>query len=275
MRFFPIVPYNVPRDDFAKYLQMYDSAAEALLASRDANVHAEWDINARAPVMRELHGLGYTSAWTARPTGDHLVRRGAPRNDLARTLVSHMRLEAYHPDALDPWTLGIIGQPIGPDETRLTNMQAGLEFVSPTWAQRAANAFLATVGASPIAVDGVVGMQTITALRFAMLRYYAAASHTAVEPDTGQIDINGIPMPARSGASVALPTELANYLATLTQVADPPRVARPLPVPAPETPVPQPPPYQAPPSIPGAASGGGLLVLVALGAGAWYLSKRR
>lgn len=312
MHFFPIVPYNVPRDDLAKYLEMYDSAAEALLASRDAEIHAEWDINVRAPVMRELRGLhgreelgytdamtsrptgdravhrgvprgdlarmlGYTDAMTARPTGDRAVHRGVPRGDLARTLVSHMRLEAYDVDVFDPWTIGAVGQTLGQDALRLTNLQAGVDIVDGRWAQRAANAFLATVGATPIQVDGVPGTQTITALRFAMRRFYAAASHTDVQPDTGQADINGIPMPTRSGTSVALPIELSNYLATLTQVADPAPVphqaAAPPVVDLPLTPTP--PAHQAPASIPGAASGGGLLVLFALGAGAWYLSKRR
>lgn len=302
MRFFPIVPYNVPRDDLAKYLEMYDSAAEALLASRDADVHTEWDINVRAPVMRSgaglsfveamtaspngdrarrRHALGYTSVMTANPNGDHAARRGSPRGDLSRTLVSHMRLEGgYDPDVFASWTIGVIGQPMGPDPMRLTNLQAGLDIVDPTWAQRAVNAFLATVGATPVGVDGNAGPQTLTALRFAMLRFYAAASHTPMQPDTGQTNIDGIPMPVRSGVSVALPVEFSRYLATLTQVADPPLVPRS----RPSTPTPtdttrdvptDPPVEFHPPVTPGAASGGGLLVLFALGAGAWYLSKRR
>lgn len=123
--------------------------------------------------------------------------------------------------------LGNVGQPLGQDPTATVNRQSGIMYVSAMWAQRAANAFLATVGASLIQVDGVVGGQTLTALRFVELRWYASLTGSAVQPDTGQTMLGTTPMPTRSGSGVALPLNFGNYLAGLTQVADPPPVSHP------------------------------------------------
>jgi hypothetical protein len=56
MRFFPIVPRNVPVDDLAQYLEPFDQERAALATVLDQSaagrLHAEWDINPPPPVMR-------------------------------------------------------------------------------------------------------------------------------------------------------------------------------------------------------------------------------
>lgn len=167
--------------------------------------------------------------------------------------------------------LGLVGQPIGQDPTALVNRQAGLMFVNATWAQRAANAALVSIGASPIQVDGVIGGETIRALRFLTLRYVSSMTHTAVEPDTGQATVGGLPMPTRSGSGVGIAVDLGNDLATLRQVADPAPTARPPSTPA-DTSLPDGTPLATAAGT-GIIQGIGLLALI--GIGAYAISRAR
>jgi len=242
----------VPTPRLEHYLDFWESerdAARSLQSPAWAQTpyHAEWDIN--VPVPRP---------WFFRPGG--------------RDFLSFAGLEVQSRE-LREWSAGsglrVVGQPIGQDPTAIVNRQSGVMYVTATWAQRAANAFLATVGAAPIQVDGVVGAQTLTALRFVMLRWYAALTGTAVVPDTGQAAVGGFVMPVRSGTGVALVLNFANYLAGLTQVADPAPIVHQTDPPPDTTP---PPPVDIPVE---AAGGGGLLLLVALGIGAYAYSRSR
>lgn len=172
--------------------------------------------------------------------------------------------------------LGIVGQPIGDDPMRATNLQASTELVDATWAQRAANAALAVIGAAPIQVDGLPGTQTITTLRFLMLRWYAAQSHTAVAPDTGQTTVGSFPMPFRSGThTVTMANAFYRFLTGLTQVADPPTTPR-APSPGPSSPpVDATYPDQGIENRPGGFFTGTMIGMLALvGLGAYALSRR-
>ena len=243
---YPTYPsVNVPEVPTARleyYLDFWESERAAARSLQEPSwertpYHAEWDINVRVP-----------TPYFFRPPG--------------RDFLSFAGVQVTSPE-LRAWSAGsglaVVGQPIGQDPTTIVNLQRGVMYVTPTWAQRAVNAFLAPLGATLVDVDGVIGTQTLGALRFATLRWYANQSHTAVEPDTGQTTVAGIPMPARSGSSLALAREFGDYLAGLTQVADPTPRARPPSAPD-TTPATPPADPTQPPTAP-SSSGGGLLFL--------------
>lgn len=247
----------VPTPRLSHYLDFWESergAAQSLEtpAWKSTPYHAEWDINVPVPLPTFFAPGG-------------------------RNFLSFAGLEVQSRE-LRAWSAGsglaTVGQPIGQDPTALVNRQAGIMYVSATWAQRAANASRALIaGMLPIAVDGVVGSQTINALRLAQLFRYAQQTGTVMQSDTGQTSIGGVPLPTRSGSGVALAVDFGNYLASLTQVADPPAAPRPTtPAPtAPTAPPPTPPPSPAPES---SGSSGGLYLLAALGIGVFAFSRR-
>ena len=103
---------------------------------------------------------------------------------------------------------GIVGQAIGADPTALTNTQAGTTLVSSTWAQQAANAYATVLGSSLIAVDGIVGPNTLALLRSEYNSWWRGT--------TGPF----LPV-TQSGSGVALDSGFANFLAQLIQVRDP------------------------------------------------------
>ncbi len=245
---------NVPTPRLEHYLDFWESerdAARSIQSPAWASTpyHAEWDINVPVP-----------KPWFFRPGGqDFLTFAGVD--------VQSPELRAWSAGS----GLATVGQPLGDDPMRFTNLQAGLEYVSAIWAQRAANAALATIGAVPIRVDGIVGAQTITALRLAQLLWWARMTGSPVPADTGQTMTGIVPMPFRSGAGIGLAQPFSHYLAGLTQVVDPSRPA------ASPPPVATPPDVTPPPDLPppSSSSGGGLFLIAALGLGAFAYSRMR
>jgi lysozyme family protein len=97
------------------------------------------------------------------------------------------------------------------DDPRTRDMPGALKLVPTVWAQRAANAFYASIRVGTrLAVDGVAGGQTLGALRdigARIIRSGAASSLPAAAiVDTGHVSI---------------PTTVYNALRIVTRVADP------------------------------------------------------
>jgi hypothetical protein len=260
MRFFPIVPRNVPEDDLASYLRPFNEERAALVSVMDASaagkLHSEWDINPPPPVMRAgLSGLSTLSGY-----GLDRAFGGAQCGDM--------------PD---------LGQPMGRDPRAVDDAARGITVVPTVWAQRAANSavnFGAVIGAR-LLVDGRAGGRTQALLASIRLQLLAALP-TPIPADPSFT----APITIIDSGHIAMPRRMAFELSQGRRVADPAGSTCGMCQwgDCPATPPASPPGPALPAgpvdpgtdlSPPGAAGGGLLLVLGAAALGAWYIYKQR